>query len=252
LIGPTVPSPGTKSTSRSPAPKASPTSSRERQLAIQHPRSIDGEDRRRCAIDLMSGISAMLQRLSVGASMRQSKLQRTRACLPVHIATRDLAISLSVYAENIIVLRFCGFARGTEIGIYVSPNDFTLRCNLEKASEPPFVDQCISVRQALGIRDARTKKIRKNTFLVFPHNVICSRIYLYDSGKRKALVQPVSAIVEIRMLTFGSGVGCWPESGGAPSFHTIRPVRRSILMIVEISRKLTSRSPSGSSMTALP
>src|SRR5437899_12767465 len=33
LIGPTVPSPGTKSTSRSPAPKASPTSSRERQLA---------------------------------------------------------------------------------------------------------------------------------------------------------------------------------------------------------------------------
>jgi hypothetical protein len=44
----------------------------------------------------MSGISATLERLSVGASMRQSKLQRTRACLPLHTAARDLAISLSV------------------------------------------------------------------------------------------------------------------------------------------------------------
>ena len=116
-----------------------------------------------------------------------------------HPRSCDLFIGIAVYAENIIVLRFCGFARGTEIGIYVFPNDLTLRCNLEKASEPPFVDQCISVRQALGIRDARTKKIRKNTFLVFPHNVICSRIYPYDSGKRKALVQPVSAV---RKLAF--------------------------------------------------
>ncbi len=64
--------------------------------AARHPLTIDGEDRRRCATDLMSGISAKLERLSVGARVRQSKLQRTRACLALHIAARDLAISLSV------------------------------------------------------------------------------------------------------------------------------------------------------------
>jgi len=63
---------------------------------VRHPHTIDGEDRKRCATDLMSGISATLERFSVVASVRRPRLQRIRACLPLHIAARDLAISLWV------------------------------------------------------------------------------------------------------------------------------------------------------------
>src|SRR6266849_2828034 len=165
--------------------------------AARHPLTIDGEDRRRCATDLMSGISAKLERLSVGARVCQSKPQRTHIavsyCRP---RSCDLFIGIAVYAKHIVVLRFRSFALGTEIGIHVLPNNITRRCNLEKASKPPVVDQRIPVRQALSVGDARTEKIRRNTLLVFPHNVVCSRIYLYDSRKRKALIQTVGAVVK--------------------------------------------------------
>ena len=108
----------------------------------------------------------------------------------------DLFIGIAVYAKHIVVLRFRSFALGTEIGIHVLPNNITRRCNLEEASKPPVVDQRIPVRQALSVGDARTEKIRRNTLLVFPHNVVCSRIYLYDSRKRKALIQTVGAVVK--------------------------------------------------------
>ena len=54
-------------------------------------------------------------------------------------------------------------------------------------------------------------------------------------------------------LPLGSGVGaCWPLNGGAPSFQIILPVFRSMMMTVEMLRKLKTMSPFGSSATPLP
>src|SRR5260370_32216940 len=108
----------------------------------------------------------------------------------------DLFIRIAVYPKHIVVLCLRTLGRGTEIGIHILPNDITRQRNLEKASKPPIVDQCISIRQALSVGDARTEEIRSNTLLVFPHNVVRSGIYLYDARKRKTFIQAVATIIK--------------------------------------------------------
>src|SRR2546426_241527 len=52
----------------------------------------------------------------------------------------DLFLGIAVNAKHIVVLRFRSFVRWPEMGVNVLPNNITCRCNLEKASEPAFVD----------------------------------------------------------------------------------------------------------------
>ena len=81
----------------------------------------------------------------------------------------------------------------------------------------------------------------------------CRRIHFDDSRERERLVQPVRAVVEYQNVPVLSGSGaCWPASGGGPSLQTTRPELRAILTIVEMLRKLISRSPSASSTIAFP
>src|SRR5216683_6937510 len=133
------------------------------------------------------------------SSVSSSSYRRLCSC--------DLFIRIAVYAKHIVVLCLRRLGRGTEIGIHIPPNYITRQRNLEKASKPPIVDQCISVRQALSVGDARTEEIRSNTLLVFPHNVVRSGIHLYDARKGKAFIQTVGTIIK------NENVAVWQRCG---------------------------------------
>ena len=100
---------------------------------------------------------------------------------------------IAVSTEDLVGLRLW---RPTKKRVDVLPDDFALRCDLEKSSEHPLIDERIAVRQPLCIRNSGAEKICWELLLEFSRDAFRPRIDFEHARERQRLVQAMRAIVK--------------------------------------------------------
>ena len=139
------------------------------------------------------------------------------------------------------------------MGIDVFPHNFSASRDLKQASEVPLANQRIPVRQTLCIRNPGTEEIAFSAFSILPDDFLVAGSTSMTRENGIGWSRRCGPLSKMSRLPLASGVGaCWPHRGGAPSFQMIVPVFRSMMMTVEMVRKLTTMSPFGNSARPLP